>query len=161
MEDTVKTMNELGANFDLKLDQFKKELQNDQEQVAEKMAKRAKLDKPAQQFKSKGNEDQFHFNAKLSDVFQEVGEKLTKMEKLVQEMPSTLTSCPELTVPLEQAKEAIVEGERLVATYDLKSGYHHESSQNFLGNGKYFVFTQCCHLACYLHAIYLQSSSDH
>ena len=114
----VKTANNnfssLRSDLDTKFDQFKRELQLDHDQVAELAVKKAKGEKGQPQFRSKGNEDQFVFNDKISDTLESVGSHMKKIEALVKELPST--SAEKVTDSLSKAKGSLKQGQALVAT---------------------------------------------
>ena len=114
----VKTANDnfssLRSDLDTKFDQFKRELQLDHDQVAELAVKKAKGEKGQWQFRSKGNEDQFVFNDKISDTLESVGSHMKKIEALVKELPST--SAEKVTDSLSKAKGSLKQGQALVAT---------------------------------------------
>lgn len=100
-------MNIEGA-IETKLHDFRKEIRLDHEETVEKVAKRARIEKP-HVFKYKGNEDQFYFNEKIVDKIDEAGAKLEKAAT-----DPLVSTAAGLSDTLEKAKEAVREGKTLM-----------------------------------------------
>jgi hypothetical protein len=106
------------------LEAFKKELKDDQQDVVEKAAKRARTE-GSLQFRSKRNEDQYHFNSRMGDIFELVGSHLKRAEEVISALPSAAStsagessSTPigaDLSEHLQKAKDAMNEGTQLVS----------------------------------------------
>ena len=60
----------LEATLDDKFKEFKKEVQDSQDQSVERVAKKVRAKRPSS-FRFKGNEDQFYFNQKVIDTVDE------------------------------------------------------------------------------------------
>lgn len=111
---TTESITRLQASFDAMLVDFKRELQSDHVEVAEKAAKKAKLDRP-QVFKSKGNEDQYVFNDKVVDVFQSGESQLSKIDRVAKDALSTSLGAGGLAEPVAKLKDSMAEGMDLLA----------------------------------------------
>ena len=97
---------QLLRQLDQKFLELRKEVQEDQRDAVQKVAKRAKLDRP-HKFRFAGNEDQFLFNERLEDCLDEVGGELEKASSAG--VPSSKSS-----EALKKAAAAVREGSQLL-----------------------------------------------
>ena len=98
----------LEATLDDKFKEFKKEVQDSQDQSVECVAKKARAKKPSS-FHFKGNEDQFYFNQKVIDTVDEASAQLKRATS-----DAGSSSSIKLLDTLEKTKNAVMEGKKLL-----------------------------------------------
>ena len=98
----------LEATLDDKFKEFKKEVQDSQDQSVERVAKKARAERPSS-FRFKGNEDQFYFNQKVIDT---VDEASAQLDRATSDAGSSSSS--KLSDTLEKTKKAVMEGKKLL-----------------------------------------------
>ena len=112
---TVAVSTRIESTLDEKLEKLRQDLQKEQECNAEKLAKKARLDKPSS-FRSKGNEEQHRFLEKTLLELENAG---TELDKALAAAPgssgsSSSSTANPLTSALQSATAFMKEGKRLV-----------------------------------------------
>lgn len=98
----------LEGALDAKFEEFRKEVQTGQVESLERVAKRARIEKPYS-FRYKGNEDQFYFNEKVVDT---MDQSEVELEKAVSD--PTVKTVAKLSDVLDRAQKAVKEGKELL-----------------------------------------------
>ena len=112
---TVAISSRIESTLNGKLEKLRQELQREQKCNAEKLAKKARLDKP-RSFCSKGNEEQHRFLEKMLLELENAG---TELDKALAAAPgssgsSSSSTADPLTLALQSATSFVKEGKRFV-----------------------------------------------
>ena len=103
---------EQAGTLDSKIDKLRDELRREQQLNAEKLAKKAKLDRP-HAFKSKGNEEQHRFLDKALVELENTEVELEKAGPLVESI-SEPSSSSELSTTIKNVLAFVIEGKKLI-----------------------------------------------
>ena len=116
IQKTSDSVSSLQTSLDNQLASLKRELKEDQLEAAEKAAKKARIE-GSLQFRSKGNEDQYTFNSRISDILETAAAQLIRVEEIIAASPSTsatISTPTKLNEHVEKAKNAVDEGTKML-----------------------------------------------